>query len=113
MPVFVCVCGRACVLLMRVYTCTCFCTFLFCSIHILRCVLPTDGSGKEALLLPTPIHPSPGNGVIAQPKKIRGVGFGDIFREGSVKLKARLPSTEGEEKKDKVSELSRNSEMSV
>ncbi|XP_029606015.1 CD2-associated protein isoform X2 [Salmo trutta] len=61
----------------------------------------TDGSGKEALLLPTPIHPSPGNGVIAQPKKIRGVGFGDIFREGSVKLKVRLPSSEGEEKKDK------------
>ncbi|XP_024233845.1 CD2-associated protein isoform X3 [Oncorhynchus tshawytscha] len=42
-----------------------------------------------------------GNGVIAQPKKIRGVGFGDIFREGSVKLKVRLPSSEGEEKKDK------------
>ncbi|CDQ56842.1 unnamed protein product [Oncorhynchus mykiss] len=62
----------------------------------------TDVSGKEALLLPSPpIHPSPGNGVIAQPKKIRGVGFGDIFREGSVKLKVRLPSSEGEEKKDK------------
>ncbi|XP_023855528.1 CD2-associated protein isoform X2 [Salvelinus sp. IW2-2015] len=64
----------------------------------------TDVSGKEALLLPTPtspIHPSPGNGVIAQPKKIRGVGFGDIFREGSVKLKVRLPNSEGEEKKDK------------
>ncbi|XP_020310689.1 CD2-associated protein isoform X3 [Oncorhynchus kisutch] len=42
-----------------------------------------------------------GNGVIAHPKKIRGVGFGDIFREGSVKLKVRLPSSEGEEKKDK------------
>ncbi|KAM9421096.1 CD2-associated protein isoform 4-T4 [Salvelinus alpinus] len=60
-----------------------------------------DASGKEALLPPSPTHPSPGNGVISQPKKIRGVGFGDIFREGSVKLKARLPSTEGEEKKDK------------
>uniref|UniRef100_A0A8C7VRL8 Osteoclast-stimulating factor 1 n=1 Tax=Oncorhynchus mykiss TaxID=8022 RepID=A0A8C7VRL8_ONCMY len=60
-----------------------------------------DASGKEALLPPSPTHPSPGNGVITQPKKIRGVGFGDIFREGSVKLKARLPSTEGEEKKDK------------
>ncbi|XP_041716418.1 CD2-associated protein isoform X1 [Coregonus clupeaformis] len=64
----------------------------------------TDGSGKEALLPPTPtspIDPSPGNGVIAQPKKIRGVGFGDIFKEGSVKLKVRLPSAEGEEKRDK------------
>uniref|UniRef100_A0A4W5JI55 Osteoclast-stimulating factor 1 n=1 Tax=Hucho hucho TaxID=62062 RepID=A0A4W5JI55_9TELE len=60
-----------------------------------------DASGKESLLPPSPTHPSPGNGVITQPKKIRGVGFGDIFREGSVKLKARLPSTEGEEKKDK------------
>ncbi|XP_020352206.1 CD2-associated protein isoform X3 [Oncorhynchus kisutch] len=60
-----------------------------------------DASGKEALLPPSPTHPSPGNGVITQPKKIRGVGFGDIFREGSVKLRARLPSTEGEEKKDK------------
>ncbi|CAB1342982.1 unnamed protein product, partial [Coregonus sp. 'balchen'] len=60
-----------------------------------------DGNGKEALLPPSPTHPSPGNGVITQPKKIRGVGFGDIFREGSVKLKVRLPSTDGEEKKDK------------
>lgn len=86
---------------------------LLCSLRLMHCVLPTDASGKEALLPPSPTHPSPGNGVITQPKKIRGVGFGDIFREGSVKLKARLPSTEGEEKKDKVSELSRNSEMSV
>ncbi|XP_010880974.1 CD2-associated protein isoform X3 [Esox lucius] len=64
----------------------------------------TDGNSKEALLPPiptSPIQPSPGNGVISQPKKVRGVGFGDIFREGSVKLKVRLPSTEGEEKKDK------------
>uniref|UniRef100_A0A3P8VVK8 Osteoclast-stimulating factor 1 n=1 Tax=Cynoglossus semilaevis TaxID=244447 RepID=A0A3P8VVK8_CYNSE len=42
-----------------------------------------------------------GNGVIAQPKKIRGVGFGDIFQGGSVKLRARLPSPESEDKKDK------------
>lgn len=50
---------------------------------------------------------SPGNGSespqIAQPKKIRGVGFGDIFKEGSVKLKPRLSSNDSEEKKqDKV-----------
>lgn len=58
-----------------------------------------------------PVSPaaSPGNGnesgvaQIAQPKKIRGVGFGDIFKEGSVKLKARLSSNDSEEKKqDKV-----------
>ncbi|KAG8124538.1 hypothetical protein E2320_019812, partial [Naja naja] len=46
---------------------------------------------------------SPGNGnespQIAQPKKIRGVGFGDIFKEGSVKLKPRLSSNDSEEKK--------------
>ncbi|KAJ8397665.1 hypothetical protein AAFF_G00436640 [Aldrovandia affinis] len=65
----------------------------------------TEGVGKDNLAAvpgtPTSPHPSPGtgNGVIAQPKKIRGVGFGDIFREGSVKLKVRLPSIDGEEKK--------------
>ncbi|XP_056150281.1 CD2-associated protein isoform X2 [Lampris incognitus] len=61
----------------------------------------TDGSGREAAVTPTSPHTSPGNGVIAQPKKIRGVGFGDIFREGSVKLKVRLPSPETEDRKDK------------
>lgn len=51
---------------------------------------------------------SPGNGSEpgsgpAQPKKIRGIGFGDIFKEGSVKLKTRLSSNESEDKKqDKV-----------
>ncbi|XP_067880929.1 opsin-5 isoform X2 [Heterodontus francisci] len=40
-----------------------------------------------------------GAGTTAQPKKIRGVGFGDIFKEGSVKLKSRLSSTELEDKK--------------
>ncbi|XP_030627326.1 CD2-associated protein isoform X2 [Chanos chanos] len=47
-----------------------------------------------------PTSPHHGNGVIAQPKKVKGVGFGDIFREGSVKLKVRLPS-ETDEKKEK------------
>ncbi|CAK6976951.1 CD2-associated protein [Scomber scombrus] len=61
----------------------------------------TDGSGIESTATPTSPQPTSGNGVIAQPKKIRGVGFGDIFREGSVKLKARLPSPETEEKKEK------------
>ncbi|XP_074847457.1 CD2-associated protein isoform X2 [Carettochelys insculpta] len=50
--------------------------------------LASPGNGNE-----------PGAGPIAQPKKIRGVGFGDIFKEGSVKLKTRLSSTESEEKK--------------
>ncbi|KAF3702566.1 CD2-associated protein Adapter protein CMS Cas ligand with multiple SH3 domains [Channa argus] len=64
----------------------------------------TDGLAMESHPHPaTPTSPQPtsGNGVISQPKKVRGVGFGNIFREGSVKLKARLPSTETEEKKEK------------
>uniref|UniRef100_A0A8C4GUI1 Osteoclast-stimulating factor 1 n=1 Tax=Dicentrarchus labrax TaxID=13489 RepID=A0A8C4GUI1_DICLA len=61
----------------------------------------TDGSGMESAATPTSPQPASGNGVIAQPKKIRGVGFGDIFREGSVKLKVRLPSPETEEKKER------------
>ncbi|KAM7367590.1 hypothetical protein PAMP_013876 [Pampus punctatissimus] len=61
----------------------------------------TDGSGMESTATPTSPQPAAGNGVIAQPKKIRGVGFGDIFREGSVKLKVRLPSPETEERKEK------------
>ncbi|XP_038655817.1 CD2-associated protein isoform X1 [Scyliorhinus canicula] len=40
-----------------------------------------------------------GAGTTAQPKKIRGVGFGDIFKEGSVKLKSRSSSAELEDKK--------------
>uniref|UniRef100_A0ACB8GEZ2 SH3-domain kinase binding protein 1 n=1 Tax=Sphaerodactylus townsendi TaxID=933632 RepID=A0ACB8GEZ2_9SAUR len=69
-----------------------------------------DGDSQEACSDDAeagPISPvtSPGNGnesgttQIAQPKKIRGVGFGDIFKEGSVKLKTRLPSNDSEEKK--------------
>uniref|UniRef100_A0A673BMU8 Osteoclast-stimulating factor 1 n=1 Tax=Sphaeramia orbicularis TaxID=375764 RepID=A0A673BMU8_9TELE len=61
----------------------------------------TDGSVVDSVTTPTSPQPASGNGAIAQPKKIRGVGFGDIFREGSVKLKVRLPSPELEEKKDK------------
>ncbi|XP_018558923.1 CD2-associated protein isoform X2 [Lates calcarifer] len=61
----------------------------------------TDGSGMESTTTPTSPPPASGNGVIAQPKKIRGVGFGDIFSQGSVKLKVRLPSPETEERKDK------------
>lgn len=64
----------------------------------------TDGSGMESGSTPTSSQPTSGNGVVSQPKKIRGIGFGDIFREGSVTLKPRLPSPEEkEEKKEKVS----------
>lgn len=49
----------------------------------------------------SPPLPHSGNGSKAQPKKIKGVGFGDIFSQGSVKLKARTPS-EADEKKEKV-----------
>ncbi|XP_026913405.2 CD2-associated protein [Acinonyx jubatus] len=46
------------------------------------------GSGNEAAL-----------GSVTQPKKIRGIGFGDIFKEGSVKLRTRTSGSEAEEKK--------------
>ncbi|XP_069831930.1 CD2-associated protein isoform X2 [Dendropsophus ebraccatus] len=36
---------------------------------------------------------------VAQPKKIMGVGFGDIFKEGSVRLKTRIPNSETDVKK--------------
>lgn len=42
-------------------------------------------------------EPAPGS--VTQPKKIRGIGFGDIFKEGSVKLRTRTSSSETEEKK--------------
>ncbi|KAM9798340.1 CD2-associated protein [Neosynchiropus ocellatus] len=64
-----------------------------------------DGSASEIAASPTTPQPSPGNGVIAQPKKIRGVGFGDIFKEGSVKLKPRLPSPETERKEKPIPSL--------
>ncbi|XP_051581293.1 CD2-associated protein isoform X3 [Myxocyprinus asiaticus] len=56
----------------------------------------------------SPTSPLPGNGVMAQPKKVKGIGFGDIFREGSVKLhKVQKAPSESEEKKEKpISSLS-------
>lgn len=62
----------------------------------------TDGSGMEGSGTPASPQSATGNGV-TQVKKIRGVGFGDIFKEGSVKLKVRLPSPDVEERKEKVS----------
>ncbi|XP_069461939.1 CD2-associated protein isoform X2 [Ambystoma mexicanum] len=57
----------------------------------------------------TPASPilSPGNGYESVPqtqaKKIRGVGLGDIFKEGGVKLKPRILSTEVDDKKQEKS----------
>lgn len=50
--------------------------------------VPSLGNGNET---------APGS--VTQPKKIRGIGFGDIFKEGSVKLRTRTSSSETEEKK--------------
>ncbi|KAM3931418.1 CD2-associated protein isoform 2-T2 [Leptodactylus fuscus] len=36
---------------------------------------------------------------VAQPKKVMGVGFGDIFKEGSVRLRTRPPNPESDVKK--------------
>uniref|UniRef100_A0A8C5KYX7 CD2-associated protein n=1 Tax=Jaculus jaculus TaxID=51337 RepID=A0A8C5KYX7_JACJA len=60
---------------------------------------------ETVLTGPTSPLPSPGNGSettpgsVTQPKKVRGIGFGDIFKEGSVRLRTRVPSSETEEKK--------------
>lgn len=62
----------------------------------------TDGSVMEGSGTPTSPQSAAGNGV-TQVKKIRGVGFGDIFKEGSVKLKVRMPSPDVEDRKEKVS----------
>lgn len=64
---------------------------------------PTDGNNMDTSGTPTSPVPASGNGVITQPKKVRGIGFGDIFSEGSLKLKVRLPSPDTEEKKERVS----------
>ncbi|NWR32707.1 CD2AP protein, partial [Tachuris rubrigastra] len=70
-----------------------------------------DGETQDTVDDTEPVFSSPTSPVIApgnggepasgpaQPKKIRGVGFGDIFKEGSVKLKTRLCSNESEDKK--------------
>ncbi|XP_058518240.1 CD2-associated protein isoform X2 [Ochotona princeps] len=50
--------------------------------------IPSLGNGTETA-----------TGSTTQPKKIRGIGFGDIFKEGSVKLRTRTSNSEPEEKK--------------
>ncbi|PKK33120.1 CD2-associated protein [Columba livia] len=84
---------------------------LFPSNFVKELELTEDGETQDTLddtesvfSGPTSPVPSPGNGAEpasgpAQPKKIRGIGFGDIFKEGSVKLKTRSSSTESEDKK--------------
>ncbi|NWI92658.1 CD2AP protein, partial [Pitta sordida] len=86
-------------------------TGLFPSNFVKELESTDDGETQDALddtepVFNTPTSPvtSSGNGSEAasgpaQPKKIRGVGFGDIFKEGSVKLKTRLSSNESEDKK--------------
>ncbi|XP_055247906.1 CD2-associated protein isoform X2 [Gorilla gorilla gorilla] len=85
---------------------------LFPSNFVKELEVTDDGETHEAqddsetvLAGPTSPIPSLGNvsetasGSITQPKKIRGIGFGDIFKEGSVKLRTRTSSSETEEKK--------------
>ncbi|NXH21722.1 CD2AP protein, partial [Bucco capensis] len=84
---------------------------LFPSNFVKELELADDGETQDTLddtesVFSSPTSPvtSPGNGSEpgsgpAQPKKIRGIGFGDIFKEGSVKLKTRLSSNESDEKK--------------
>ncbi|MEQ2187848.1 hypothetical protein GOODEAATRI_008829 [Goodea atripinnis] len=61
----------------------------------------TDGSGTEALVTPTSPQPDSGNGATQQPRRIIGVGFGDIFKDGSVKLRTRnSPIAEDKKGKD-------------
>ncbi|MEQ2270781.1 hypothetical protein XENORESO_012694 [Xenotaenia resolanae] len=63
----------------------------------------TDGSGTEAVVTPTSPQPDSGNGATQQPRRIIGVGFGDIFKDGSVKLRTRN-SPVAEDKKGKDQE---------
>ncbi|NXY81581.1 CD2AP protein, partial [Alcedo cyanopectus] len=84
---------------------------LFPSNFVRELEVVDDGETQDTLddtesvfTVPTSPVASPGNGSEpgsgpAQPKKIRGIGFGDIFKEGSVKLKTRLSSNESEDKK--------------
>ncbi|XP_019523081.1 PREDICTED: CD2-associated protein [Hipposideros armiger] len=85
---------------------------LFPSNFVKELEVTDDGETREAqedsetaLTGPALSVPSLGNGnetapgSVTQPKKIRGIGFGDIFKEGSVKLRTRTSSSETEEKK--------------
>uniref|UniRef100_A0A3B3XII6 Osteoclast-stimulating factor 1 n=1 Tax=Poecilia mexicana TaxID=48701 RepID=A0A3B3XII6_9TELE len=57
-----------------------------------------DGSGTEPAATPTTPQPDSGNGATHQPRRIIGVGFGDIFKGGPVKLRTQ-PSPITEDRK--------------
>ncbi|XP_005755337.1 CD2-associated protein-like, partial [Pundamilia nyererei] len=63
----------------------------------------TDGNGAESIGTPTSPLPTPGNGGIAQPKKIKGVGFGDIFKDASYKKRHSVQTPDKEEKNENLS----------
>ncbi|XP_039884591.1 CD2-associated protein-like, partial [Simochromis diagramma] len=60
----------------------------------------TDGNGAESIGTPTSPLPTLGNGGIAQPKKIKGVGFGDIFKDASYKKRHSVQTPDKEEKNE-------------
>lgn len=73
----------------------------------------TDDSGtheaqeESETVLATESLPSLGNGnktalgSVTQPKKMRGIGFGDVFKDGFVKLRTRISSERKEKKTEK------------
>lgn len=89
---------------------------LFPSNFVKELDLSDDGESQEssedtaepaAATVASPASPIPSPAInsevpplsVAQPKKVMGVGFGDIFKEGSVRLKTRMPNSEPEIKK--------------
>lgn len=89
---------------------------LFPSNFVKELDLSDDGESQEssedtaepaAATVASPASPIPSPAInsevpplsVAQPKKVMGVGFGDIFKEGSVRLKTRMPNSEPDLKK--------------
>lgn len=89
---------------------------LFPSNFVKELDLSDDGESQEssedtaepaAATVASPASPIPSPAInsevpplsVAQPKKVMGVGFGDIFKEGSVRLKTRMPNSEPDIKK--------------
>lgn len=62
---------------------------------------------SQKLYWATLSFPSLGNGnntalgSVTQTEKIRGMGFGDVFKDGSVKLRTRISSERKEKKTEK------------
>ncbi|XP_075057446.1 CD2-associated protein isoform X2 [Mixophyes fleayi] len=59
----------------------------------------TIASPASPVLFPASNSEASPTVTVAQPKKVMGVGFGDIFKEGSVKLKPRIPTSDPEVKR--------------